>query len=401
MPDRLTSRFAHSAAETPRRAADRHSGSRPSAAGRLLGCGVLMGVGSLVVGSLMAPAAAKTNLALPGVTTAISTASLPTSLFTAASDGVDSAAGLPEQCDPSKVLTADRCASCHAGEFNTWKNTPHAQTFEDLHRMPEAKAIAERMGFSSVKRGGLCLECHYTVQAQGDKLKPIDGVSCESCHGASSDWITVHNDYGGPGVSREDESAAHARQRREQSIAAGMRNPRNLYSVAQSCFGCHSIRREDLINHGGHQLASTDFELVAWSQGRVRHNFLRTNNVSNEPSPPERLRVMYVVGVLADLEYATRATAVATTVGPYGVASAQRAADRALKLKAIQEAVQDPLLQEVLTTFAEAELVTNNAEQLLAVAERISELGSEFAEKRDGSTLGAIDAWLPSPANYR
>ncbi|MEZ6106050.1 MAG: cytochrome C554 [Pirellulaceae bacterium] len=275
------------------------------------------------------------------------------------------------------------------------------ETFEELHRMPEAKAIAEPHGLLERQTWRTLprMPLHGSGprgQAQANRWRVV-----RSCHGASSDWITVHNDYGGPGVSREDESAAHARQRREQSIAAGMRNPRNLYSVAQSCFGCHSIRREDLINHGGHQLASTDFELVAWSQGRVRHNFLRTNNVSNEPSPPERLRVMYVVGVLADLEYATRATAVATTVGPYGVASAQRAADRALKLKAIQEAVQDPLLQEVLTTFAEAELVTNNAEQLLAVAERISELGSEFAEKRDGSTLGAIDAWLPSPANYR
>lgn len=309
--------------------------------------------------------------------------------------------GLPSQCDPTKVLSAERCSSCHAGEFTTWKQTPHAMTFEQLHQKPEAKAIAERMGFSSVKRGGLCLECHYTVQAQGDKLKPIAGISCESCHGASADWITLHNDYGGPGATREAESAAHAKQRLDQSIAAGMRNPNNLYLVAQSCYGCHSIRREDLINHGGHQPASSDFELVAWSQGRVRHNFLRTNNTSNAPSSIERLRVMYVVGVLADLEYSTRATAVATTVGTYGVTSAQRAADRALKLKAIQDLLQDPILQEVMLTFAQADLVTNNATQLESIADRIRDLGIEFAERRDGTTMSAIDGWLPAPASYR
>lgn len=308
---------------------------------------------------------------------------------------------LPTQCDPTKVLSADRCSNCHAGEFTTWKQTPHAMTFEELHQKPEAKAIAERMGFSSIKRGGLCLECHYTVQAQGDKLKPIAGISCESCHGASADWITMHNDYGGPGVTREAESDAHAKQRLDQSIAAGMRNPHNLYLVAQSCYGCHSIRREELINHGGHQPASADFELVAWSQGKVRHNFLRTNNTSNAPSSIERLRVMYVVGVLADLEYSTRATAVATSVGTYGVTSAQRAADRALKLKALQDLLQDPLLQEVLLTFAEADLVTNNASQLNSIADRIRDLGMEFAEKRDGTTMSAIDSWLPAPANYR
>lgn len=307
----------------------------------------------------------------------------------------------PVRCDPTKVVSSERCATCHAGEFRTWSKTPHALTFERLHQMPEAKAIAQRMGFSSIKRGGICLDCHYTVQAHGDKLKPISGVSCESCHGSASDWVTLHNDYGGPGATRDGESESHRQERIAGSIAAGMRNPRNLYRVAQSCLDCHTVRREELVNHGGHKPGSLDFELVAWSQGQVRHNFLRTDNTSNEPSSPERLRVMLVVGTIADLEYSTRATAEATTVATYGLTSAQRAADRALRLKGIQDEIRHPLVEQILLTFAEADLSTNNREQLVAIADRIRDLGLEFADSVDGSTLGVLDARLPAPASYR
>ena len=60
-----------------------------------------------------------------------------------------------------------------------------------------------------------------------------------------------------------------------------MRNPVNVYLLAQSCYRCHTVPDERLVNVGGHHAGSLDFELVSWSQGTVRHNFVRTDGKVN------------------------------------------------------------------------------------------------------------------------
>ncbi len=305
------------------------------------------------------------------------------------------------QCDPAKVLSVDSCAKCHAGEVTTWRTTPHFETFETLHRNPRAKEIAELMGQHSIKRGNLCITCHYTMKQDGDAIRAVSGVSCESCHGAAAGWLALHNDYGGPAATKQSESDAHRQQRLDASIAAGMRNPVNLYLVARSCLNCHTVPNESLVNVGTHKAGSEQFELVAWSQGMVRHNFLRTNGQSNATNSTERLRVMYIVGQIADLEYSTRATGLATERATYGMTSARRAAAVAVRLYEIQQQVHDPLLDRVLQTFSSARLAINNRSQLDTIADEIKKLGIEFANKPEGSELTAVDPWLPKPEAYR
>ena len=137
----------------------------------------------------------------------------------------------PLTIDAINVLGYESCAKCHQNEVNVWKQTPHHATFREMHRNPHAKEISTKMGLRSIKRGGVCIDCHYTQQDQGGKLKAISGISCESCHGPAKDWITLHNDYGGANVSKEQESAAHKIERRKRSIAAGMHNPMNMYLI--------------------------------------------------------------------------------------------------------------------------------------------------------------------------
>jgi hypothetical protein len=110
---------------------------------------------------------------------------------------------------------------------------------------------------------------------------------------------------------------------------------------------------------------------------------------------------MYVVGLIADLEFSTRATGEATEKAKYGLAVAQRAVSAALKLQAIQEQLQQPLLADVLAAFSEAELRTNNAEALDAIADRIRQAGTLLAEQLDGTQLGFLDADLPPPQSYK
>lgn len=303
--------------------------------------------------------------------------------------------------DPAKMLGSDSCLKCHKGEVEVWQKHPHSKTFEELHRKPEAKAIAERMGEKSIKRSQLCVDCHYTLQGPEGHEKAIEGVSCESCHGASQDWIKLHADYGGPSINKLTEKPEHRQQRLTASIAKGMHNPVNLYLVAQHCYSCHTVPSEELVNRGQHKAGTAEFELVAWSQGKTRHNFLQSNGKANAVSPPERLRVMYVVGTLVDLEYSLRATAKATEKNTYGFTAAKRVVAMKKRLTDIQEAIHDPHVEQALSAIRDVKLKLNNEQQLLEAANAVSVAANAFATQADGSKFGAIDEMLPTPGQYK
>jgi hypothetical protein len=307
----------------------------------------------------------------------------------------------PLASDPAKIVGPDQCAKCHQPEVQQWMRTPHFATFDSLHRSPQAKQIADRLGVRSIKRSDICTQCHYTEQKQEERVRVVAGVSCESCHGGAADWLAVHADYGGAGVTRDSEPAEHRAKRVLDSVQRGMNNPHNIYLIARQCYDCHTVPNEALVNVGGHAAGSQDFELVAWSQGVVRHNFVRTGGTSNAaPSPPE-LRVMYVVGAMADLEYSLRAVAVATSKGTFGVASAERAARMKKRLHEIQKAINEPLLQSALDAVATVELRLDNSESILAAAEAVGKAAYEFADKADGARLAALDSLLPRPNQYK
>jgi hypothetical protein len=304
-------------------------------------------------------------------------------------------------CNPAKVLGPESCLKCHENETLVWKQTPHFATFETLHRKPEAKQIAERLGLRSVKRNDECTKCHFTVQTVHGRDRVVAGVSCESCHGAAQDWVVLHSDYGGPTATKAIETPEHRKERVARSIAAGMNNPANLYLVARQCLACHTSPNERLVNVGEHAAGSPEFELVAWSQGRVRHNFLRTDGVTNKPSSPERLRVMFVVGVMADLEASLRATAAASEKAAYGIAAAQRAARQKRRLYEISLLIENPHVAAAMQAALGARLKLNNREALVAAADEIGKSAYEFASTADGATLAAIDPLLPKPEQYK
>ena len=305
--------------------------------------------------------------------------------------------------DPKQVLGNEACEKCHASEVATWKKTPHSTTFLTLHQKKEANDIAKKLGLSSIKRGQVCIECHYTPQTteHATQAKAISGVSCESCHGAAQKWVKLHNDYGSPTATKAQESEAHKAQRISGSIAAGMRNPHNLYLVAQSCFRCHTVPNEKLVNVGKHQAGTENFELVAWSQGLVRHNFLESNGKVNRPLSDERLRVMYVVGQIADLEFSLRATAEATEKATYGVTSAQRTDRAAKRLMELQTKLNNSIIEQILDAYKGVKIKLNNREQLLACAVKIATLGEQFADETSGNDLAPVQPLLPGVEKYK
>ncbi|TWU58753.1 Perchlorate reductase subunit gamma precursor [Rubripirellula tenax] len=306
------------------------------------------------------------------------------------------------QLDPTLVLGNEACVKCHASEIQVWKTTPHSRTFDELHRRPEAKQIAAKLGLGSIKNEGRCVACHYTEQAvAGAAPHVISGVSCESCHGEAKNWLDLHHDYGGEGITRLSESADHRQSRIAKSVSAGMRNPANVYAVAQSCLRCHTTADEQLVNVGGHSAGSLDFEFVSWSQGTIRHNFVRTDGKSNDVSDPERIRVMFVAGMIAELESSLRATAVATEKATYGVTVAKRGARAGARLKSVAAKVDSPTLNQIVTVFEGVTLKLNNRDQLTAAADQIAALGYQFAQRTDGASLGALDSFVPAGDRFK
>ena len=99
--------------------------------------------------------------------------------------------------DPTLVRGPDACGECHKSSVTAWKRTKHSTAFKSLPRSKAAKEIAKNLGIKRIKAESQCLSCHFTSMDAGGKIKPIAGITCESCHGAGSNWIKIHADFGG------------------------------------------------------------------------------------------------------------------------------------------------------------------------------------------------------------
>jgi len=301
--------------------------------------------------------------------------------------------------DPDKIMRAERCGGCHFSEHRVWSQTPHATGFDTLHRKDAAEQIAAAMGFRLIKRVSLCLKCHYTPMVQRGQLRAVEGVSCESCHGAAGDWVDVHADFGvrDPDlrVARSQETAAHREQRIAEARAKGMRRPSDLYDVAANCFECHMVPHEELVNAGGHSTGSGAFELVEWSQGQIRHNFLDSfltgDGTVNAESSAARKRQMYVVGKALDLEYLLRGVALASEPGKYLSSLVRRKRRVVGDLEEIGESARVPEVNEMLVVVADADLRPDNATALEASADRLRQLTRAFIANHDGEQLAGLD----------
>lgn len=288
--------------------------------------------------------------------------------------------------NPAKVLGAENCAECHAPMVEAWKLTHHFDTFNSMHRRPEAAEISKKMGLRRIKSESICIKCHYTAQADGDTMKPISGISCESCHNAGADWNKIHSNKDDP-------------DRLAKGEKLGMIRPSNTYHVAANCYSCHTVPEEKLVNEGGHT-AGSDFELVAWSQGEIRHN-MQKDPKKNVGAPDARKRMFYILGRSLDLEYGLRGLAKATQPGKYADSMIKRVNNAVAKLKEIQNAAKLDEVAGMVAAVDAGQLKPGNAATLSATAEKVAALAMKLAAANDGSKLAAVDSLLPSPDAYK
>lgn len=303
------------------------------------------------------------------------------------------------------IKNDDNCESCHALETEAWQNTRHFATFKDRHRSEEAVAILETIGERSMKRADDCRQCHYTSEVKNDKLRASFGVSCESCHGPARDWLALHSKAGGDTAADDlkwGTGKAEGPMAREKRLgaaqAAGMINSEMIYDIAKNCFGCHTVPNESIVNDGGHK-AGSDFDLVVWSQGEVRHNFSSSagapDSPTNREATAEQRRRLYVTGLMVDLETSLEnISRVETRGGEFHKAMIARANQARGRVDAVLAATSIPEIQSGL-----AKVTANIDEGATVDAATPIALGDAtkaFLGNHDGTGLSAIDGLIPT-----
>ncbi|HKQ54403.1 MAG TPA: cytochrome c family protein [Methyloceanibacter sp.] len=301
--------------------------------------------------------------------------------------------------DAAKIVGPNACAECHKQEVEAWKGTHHFKTFRELPRNQAADEIAGKMGVRRVKSESLCLNCHFTVQEKDDKKEPVAGISCESCHGAGKDWIKVHSGFSGKKEKTETREEEEARWKLSES--KGMVRVHALYQLAKTCYGCHVVPEEDLVNKGGHRAGSA-FELVSWSQGEVLHNTWYSKGKANVPASAERKRMLYLVGLGVELEMSLRAVAKATVRNVYAFEMAKRADRAREQLAAAAKAAPGvPEIARLVEWGNSAGLKLNNEQPLTMAADGIAKLLEDISDKYDGSTMAGLDSLVPAPDQFK
>lgn len=252
----------------------------------------------------------------------------------------------------TKVKGYEDCTQCHKFSVEAWKRSSHFKSLETLNLDKEgkAKAIMKAMGLEgSPASHTSCAQCHFTDkvtknvnQFTNKKFGPVYGVSCESCHGASEDWIELHNKSSLKdikdkfGTLKSDAQKAEflksvhmktigdsipgdfVKWRDDISAKAGMIRPQMTYALINNCYECHTIGDKDVVNKTAEldepHAAGSEFEIVAWLSGEVKHSFKDADpdNPKNKPFTIEEKRFLYVAGKVLFAEHAFRALSTAT-----------------------------------------------------------------------------------------
>lgn len=100
-----------------------------------------------------------------------------------------------------KYVGVKKCAMCHKSEakgnqYGQWLSSAHAKAYERL-ASPEAQESAKKKGVTgNPQEAAQCLKCHITGFGEDaslftDSFVKTDGVQCETCHGAGSDYLAL------------------------------------------------------------------------------------------------------------------------------------------------------------------------------------------------------------------
>lgn len=150
------------------------------------------------------------------------------SLLALAACAVSTANMAGAQAAAHTYVGAKACGMCHKSEksgnqLGIWQKSKHAQAYTTLTTQ-KANDIAKAKGITTpAAESPACLKCHGIIGPQESKADVKDGVQCEVCHGAGSDYksLTVMKDEG-------------------KAVAAGLRLYKDKAAIEKQCRTCHN-----------------------------------------------------------------------------------------------------------------------------------------------------------------
>ena len=102
------------------------------------------------------------------------------------------------RADPPAYVGVKTCAKCHKKEkhgeqLGIWRKSQHAEAYRTLGGEKAKKQAAQLGVTGDPQQAAACLVCHTTAFGAPatrlkKKFKVIDGVQCEACHGAGSNY---------------------------------------------------------------------------------------------------------------------------------------------------------------------------------------------------------------------
>lgn len=152
------------------------------------------------------------------------------SLFIAALVVFSSTSVSSKNAGSFKYVGVSKCQTCHKSDaagkqYDIWQNSKHSQAWKTL-QTEAADKIAKDKGFTTkAAETPQCIKCHVlgkdiSADELTDSFVKEDGVQCESCHGAGSEY-----------------KAMSVMKDKQKAIENGM-NP--ISDKSQLCVGCHN-----------------------------------------------------------------------------------------------------------------------------------------------------------------
>ncbi len=124
----------------------------------------------------------------------------------------------------AKYVGSKVCGMCHKTEkqgqqLKIWSDSKHSQAYKTL-LTPKADEIAMKKGGKKAAETPECLKCHVGDNALVESAFKEEGVQCETCHGAGSDY-----------------KAMAVMKNKADAIKKGMTDHKD---VAKFCVTCHN-----------------------------------------------------------------------------------------------------------------------------------------------------------------